>query len=40
MAKLSLIVLPDNAFADDVVPDDNETYGKVVKEIIPFRNRD
>ena len=21
--------LPDNAFADDVVPDDNETYGKV-----------
>jgi hypothetical protein len=26
--------LPDNAFADDVVPDDNETYGKVDKK--PF----
>ena len=26
--------LPDNAFADDVVPDDNETYGKVNKK--PF----
>ena len=26
--------LPDDAFADDVVPDDNETYGKVDKK--PF----
>jgi len=23
--------LPDNAFADDVVPDDSETYGKVTR---------
>lgn len=26
--------LPDNAFADDVVPDEAETYGKVSKKIM------